>query len=416
MVTVFGLGFVGLTTALGFAEMGRKVYGFDVDRDRLSTIASGKLPFMEPGLDRALADHLNKNFVIAEDPGSAISDSEVIYYCVGTPYGENGEANLNYLFAAIDQTLSLIKDNKFRVLVVKSTVPPSTASSKIIPYLVASGAGVGERIGVANNPEFLREGHCWDDFINADRVVIGTADQKSEKILLELYKNMKCPIFSVSLNTAEFVKYLSNTLLATLISFSNEMSIIADAIGGIDIAESFKIIHQDKRWNGCNMASYLYPGCGYGGYCLPKDTKAMYAKANSFGCEAGILKHVIETNDAMPDVIAGKIERAANFNKKTTIGILGLSFKPGSDDVRDCVNARIIAILNDRGYNQIVAYDPAANHLFLARYRDLKLICCDTRDELIERSDIAAILTAWDEFRGLNEITDKPIIDCRFML
>ena len=176
VITVFGLGFVGLTTSLGFAKYGHTVYGVEVNEDRLNTIKSGKLPFLEPGLDEALKCYLNDRFhpIGIDQLKMAIPASDSVYYCVGTPYGKDGQADLTYLFGAIDQTLQARDaSSKYQVLVVKSTVPPSTTSQKVIPYLQSQGITVGKDLGVANNPEFLREGHCWDDFINADRIVLG---------------------------------------------------------------------------------------------------------------------------------------------------------------------------------------------------------------------------------------------------
>lgn len=346
VITVFGLGFVGLTTSLGFAEYGHKVYGVEVSPERLATIRDGRLPFLEEGLDKALTRHLDKNFfpIGSDGVAKAVSESDCVYYCVGTPYGKDGQADLKYLFGAIDETLAAREKNKYQVLVVKSTIPPSTTSAKIIPYLEKKGIKVGEDLGVANNPEFLREGHCWNDFMNADRIVLGVSDSRSADILKQVYATVKEPVFCVSLNTGEFIKYLSNTLLATLISYSNEMSMIADTIGGIDIAKAFHILHMDKRWSGqpAAMSTYVYPGCGYGGYCLPKDTNALYAVSKSAGFDAQILHNVIATNDRMPQFIADRIERHIGPDKTQTIGILGLSFKPGSDDVRDTPAAKII--------------------------------------------------------------------------
>ena len=228
MVTVIGLGFVGLTTALGFAEYGHKVYGIEVNPVRLKTIQDGRLPFLEPGLDDALARHLGHNFIPTDDMEKAIADSDYVYYCVGTPYGEDGSADLTFLYAAITQTLKAIHDDKFRVLVTKSTIPPLTTERRIIPFLEGKGVRVGQDLGVANNPEFLREGHCWEDFTNADRIVVGVSDERSEEMFRKLYANEKAPLCFVSLTTGEFIKYLSNTSLACLISFANEMSLSAD--------------------------------------------------------------------------------------------------------------------------------------------------------------------------------------------
>ena len=415
VVTVFGLGFVGLTTALGFAELGHTVYGVEANRERMDTIASGKLPFLEPGLDTALTRHLNHGFIPCEDLASAISASDAVYYCVGTPYGKDGQADLTYLYKALEQTLDVIRDDKFRVLVIKSTVPPSTTERKVLPFLAKHGAKVGETLGVANNPEFLREGYCWDDFMHADRIVLGVSDERSREVLTRLYENSGVPVFSVSLNTGEFIKYLSNTLLATLISYSNEMSLIADSIGGIDTAEAFRILHMDKRWGGCNMASYAYPGCGYGGYCLPKDTNALYAVAKTAGYDAQILKNVIKINDAMPDAVAERIIRQANLSPEKKLGILGLSFKPGSDDVRDAPSAKIISCLREKGIRNIAAYDPVATDEFRKHY-DFPISYMRSLEEILSQADAFALTTAWKEFSDIRTKTALTVVDCRFML
>lgn len=415
MVTVVGLGFVGLTTALGFAEYGHKVYGIEMNEARMSTIRTGKLPFLEPGLDEALTRHLGKNFIPTDDWEAAVADSDYVYYCVGTPYGEDGQADLTYLYGAIEQTLKAVHDNKFRVLVTKSTIPPSTTQKRIIPFLEARGVNVPEEMGVANNPEFLREGHCWEDFTNADRIVIGVSDLRSEEMLRKLYLKERAPICCVSLNTGEFIKYLSNTSLACLISYANEMSEAADAIGGIDVAEAFRILHMDKRWQEGGIRAYFYPGCGYGGYCLPKDTNAFYAVSKAAGFDGQILKNVIGVNDSMPEVTAQRIIQAAGKDKNACVGILGLSFNPGSDDVRDTPSAKIIRTLNELGYEDIVAYDPVATEEFQSHYT-LKCRFASSVAAVLGEAGVVAITTAWPEFRGLRELTDKPIVDCRFML
>ena len=417
-ITVFGLGFVGLTTSLGFAEYGHTVYGVEVNEERLHTIQSGRLPFLEPGLDKALKHHQGNRFLTvgADRLSEAVAASDCIYYCVGTPYGQDGQADLTYLFHAVDQTLKVMPDDMlFKVLVVKSTIPPSTTSGKLIPYLEQKGVRVGVNLGVANNPEFLREGHCWDDFIHADRIVLGVSDDRSAGVLRRIYAGCQCPVYCVSLNTGEFIKYLSNTLLATLISYSNEMSLVADTIGGIDVAEAFRILHMDKRWGGASMASYVYPGCGYGGYCLPKDTNALYAVSKTAGFDARILSSVIQTNNQMPQAIAEKIATHLT-GKEQTIGLLGLSFKPGSDDVRDTPSAKIISCLQSLGYTRIYGYDPVANAEFRRYYGDLNICYIDSYEALLEVSNVLVIATAWPEFKDVRERTNKTVIDCRYML
>ena len=415
MVTVVGLGFVGLTTALGFAEYGHKVYGIEINEERMATIQSGKLPFLEPGLDGALARHLGKNFVPTADWKSAIADSECVYYCVGTPYGEDGQADLTYLYSAVEQTINAIADHNFRVLVTKSTIPPSTTANRIIPFLEEHGIKVPEQLGVANNPEFLREGHCWEDFTHADRIVLGVSDARSEEVLRKLYSKEAAPVCCVSLNTGEFIKYLSNTSLACLISYANEMSMAADAIGGIDVANAFRILHMDKRWQTGSIRAYFYPGCGYGGYCLPKDTNAFYARAKDHGFDGQILKQVIHLNDEMAEVTARRIMQAAGENRVVCIGILGLSFNPGSDDVRDTPSAKIIQALNKTGYHNITAYDPVAAEEFKKHY---SLACryVDSYEDLLEQAETVAITTAWPQFADVKTRTNAPVVDCRYML
>jgi UDPglucose 6-dehydrogenase len=419
-VTVFGLGFVGLTTALGFADMGYKVHGVDIDTRRKETLRAGDLPFTEPHMQDVLKRHLGRNFMVTDDAASAVRESEYIFYCVGTPYSEDGSADLKYLFSAIDSTVDALvnknggpTDDKFRLMITKSTVPPSTTTDKIVPY-VASKGKISKNIGVANNPEFLREGHCWDDFVNADRIIVGCDDDRTKDMMDILYRPMNVPKFFVSHSTAEFIKYLSNTILATLISYSNEMAIIADTIGGIDIPKAFKILHMDKRWNGCSMTSYVYPGCGYGGYCLPKDTCALLEQSKSRGFEPQILKKVIATNEGRPKAMAEVISKG--LDKKSRIGILGLSFKPGSDDVRDTPALKIITELQKKGYDRVSAYDPMANREFALRYPDIKITILDNMMELYNECDVLAIVTAWPEFRKVQEYGDKRVIDCRYML
>ena len=292
-------------------------------------------------------------------------------------------------------------------------MPPSTTKDKVLVYIEAKGFCAGVDFGLANNPEFLREGYCWEDFIHADRIVLGVSDARAEEMLRKLYAPFNIPVYAVSMNTGEFIKYLSNTMLATMISFSNEMSIAADAVGDIQVAESFKILHKDKRWGDCNMTSYVYPGCGYGGYCLPKDTNAFYSLMKGKGVDMGILANVIAVNDGMTDFVADRITRS--IGREVPIGILGLSFKPGSDDVRDAPAARIIARLIEMGYGNICAYDPVAIDEF-RKNNNLPIEYKNNQDDVLKASRTVVIITAWDEFKGLDARFDGEIIDCRYML
>jgi UDPglucose 6-dehydrogenase len=423
MIAIMGLGFVGLTTAVGLAEAtDSQIYGFDIDKGKTQIIKRGNLPFHEAELGDYLKKHINTTFLIEDDLESIVLQSEVIFFCVGTPCDESGNANLEILKTSILDCLPYI--GEFKTLVIKSTVPPSTAEKVIIPLLTENGFVVGEDIGLVSNPEFLREGTCWQDFINPDRIVVGSADERSRKAVDEVYRSFDVPLIHVSFSTAEFIKYLSNTLLATMISYSNEASMIADTIGGIDVRNAFKILHMDKRWTidpnkpdsfgqPVNMSSYVFPGCGFGGYCLPKDTQAMSAIAKQNGTSPLILDAVLQTNKRVADHIADKII-ARTKSVDTPIGILGLAFKPNSDDVRDTPPRRIIEKLLARGYTNIKAYDPLAGDEFKKHY-DLNIEYASNMNNILNSCEVIALLTAWDEFRGIVVPEGKALVDGRYL-
>jgi UDPglucose 6-dehydrogenase len=416
MVTVIGLGFVGLTTGLGFAHKGIKVYGVDISESKINKIKSGKIPFFEPGLEEVLAKEIGHNFIPTSDLKEAINNSEVVFFCVGTPSDDNGKADLNQIYQSIENTLKVVEKGKFKLLVIKSTIPPSTTSEKIKPFIENLGFKTGIDIGLANNPEFLREGYAWDDFIRPDRIVIGTEDEKSFTMLSDLYKHFESPLHNVSYNTGEYIKYLSNTLLATMISFANEQSMIAHSIGNIDIARAFKILHNDKRWYGspAPMTSYVYPGCGFGGYCLPKDTQALIAKSAENNYHSAILESVINVNNQVKKFHVDRI--TSQINQSEPIGILGLSFKPNSDDVRDSPAYSIISDLFQRGYSNIYAYDPIANDEFDKAYK-LPIKYLDSVKAVAEKSNHLIILTGWDEFKKEKQYySDKKVFDLRYII
>ncbi|MGJ7913605.1 UDP-glucose dehydrogenase family protein [Neobacillus sp. LXY-1] len=415
MITVIGLGFVGLTTALGFSDKGYSVYGYDIDQKKKEMLTKGNIPFYEPYLNEKLNQHLNIGFKIVDDLQEAVDNSEVIFLCVGTPSKIDGSAHLGYIFDAIKSITACIKKPNFKVLVIKSTIPPSTTSERIKPYIENLGFKVGVDIGLTNNPEFLREGYAWEDFMNPDRIVIGQEEDKSGQYVESIYQSFNVPIYRVSLNTAEFIKYLSNTLLATLISFANEQSLIAKYIGDIDIKKSFQVLHLDKRWFGApsNMTSYVYPGCGFGGYCLPKDTMALVNQAlkNSYSPE--LLKGTLNVNETMKEFVVNDV--AGKVTEKEHIGILGLAFKPNSNDIRDTPAKSIIDGLLRKGYKNIIAYDPMAIEEFKEAY-SLPIEYSSDLKSLLAKVNHVVILTAWDEFLLNQEsIKKKNVFDYRYI-
>lgn len=416
MIGVFGLGFVGLTTALGLCHAGHRVIGFDADNDLQSTIAGGRIPFHEPNLADALRTHLGTGFRLADTAAQVTAEAEVFFVCVGTPEARGGGTDMNALFAVVDRILDNLHRPSFKVLVIKSTVPPSTTRDRIIPHLIAQGWTPGKDIGVVCNPEFLREGHAWQDFTTPDRIVLGTTDQRSQSALTALYAPFERPVHCVSYTTAELIKYLSNTLLATLISFSNEWAMIADRLGDIDIPRAFDILYQDKRWSGrpADMTSYLYPGCGFGGYCLPKDTQAAVHMASAVGGDAPLMRNALKVNETVKRFVSEKI--ASILPVSSTIGILGLSFKPGSDDVRGTPAVDIIRHLMAAGFGRIVAYDPMAMASFKKSY-DLPIDYASSVESLTASSDGIVLLTAWPEFMEKRKtITQKRLFDFRYCL
>lgn len=413
MIAIFGLGFVGLATALGFAEKGFRVVGYDNDAERMALLRSGKLPFHEPGLDDALIRHLNRNFTLVDSAQAAMSDADVVFFCVGTPQGDDGAADLSILLSAVESSLAGRDKGRYRVLVTKSTVPPGTTLEKVAPLVQSLGWRLGEDVGVANNPEFLREGSAWDDVFSNDRIVIGAEDPRTVQVLEKLYTDFGAPVQVVSWSTGEFVKYISNTLFATMISYANDATRIADVIGGIDVKRAFAVLHQDRRWFGdpCNVAThYVYPGCGFGGYCLPKDVAALLAQGRAKGYDSPILAATQKVNLEIKDWVVDRIAARAVPGK--SVGILGLSFKVGSDDVRQSPSKVIIAKLLERGFS-IVAYDPIATEEFRKANPDLNITYLDSMDEVMSTATPAVILTAWGEFKAVSE--HPNVLDFRYM-
>ncbi len=417
MITILGLGFVGLTTGLGFAKKGFKTYGFDISEERLNSLKNFHVPFFEPHLKEVLEETTNETFFLETSFEEAIRNSDAVFICVGTPENEDGSADLTYLLNAIEQIID-VETDRFQVIVTKSTVPPSTVSNEVIPFVQAKlKSNKNRRVGFASNPEFLREGYCWEDFIEPDRIVIGVEDEKSKDILDIIYKPFDAPIHYVNFNTSEFIKYLSNTLLSSMISYSNEMSMIADAIGNIDTQKAFRVLHEDKRWFGspAPMKSYVYPGCGYGGYCLPKDTSALVSISTKNGFKPPMLAANIVTNSIIKSHLVNKIDGKIGYDE--AIGILGLSFKPESDDVRLTPTKDIIELLLKRGFTNIYAYDPISNDEFKKHYPELRIKYLESLDDIVNKCDHLVLLTAWNEFRENKELLkSKNLFDYRYSL
>lgn len=415
MIGVIGLGFVGLTTALGFSEKGTKTCGFDIDAKKLNMIESGTIPFYEPHLDEVLREQLGKNFTIASSLPDLIRDSYIIFICVGTPKGVNGEADLRQIKEALNEIVNVININDSKIILIKSTVPPLTTDN-LLNYIRNERKINQINVSLGMNPEFLREGHAWEDFTNPDKIVVGidTDDMVKEKVK-KIYSNFGVAVTFTNTRTAEFLKYLSNTLLSTLISYSNEMSMIAQKISGISIQDAFDLLHKDHRFYGnpAEIASYVYPGCGYGGYCLPKDTEAIISLSKKMGISAPLLEGNLNINKAIIEFWVDQFENEFT-NRDINIGILGLSFKPNSDDIRESPAINFIKELKRKGFNNIKGYDPVAMTNFINSYPESHIKLANSSKNLIEESQVIFILTAWEEFRLLN-YQGKKLYNLRYI-
>ena len=300
------------------------------------------------------------------------------------------------------------------IIILKSTAPAGTMTTVTKEMLRRMGAESLSGVTFLNNPEFLREGVALDDFINSDRIVIGTIDGKPDGRAEELYSGFDVPVTFVTYNTAEFVKYSSNATLAGLISIANELSLIASAVGDVDIKKAFELLHQDKRWFGKPgaMSKYLFPGCGFGGYCLPKDVDGMIALATRHEVEPNLLQAVQSINEKIAVHHAAVI--AEQFGRNKRFGVLGLAFKENTDDVRNTPAAKMIAALLDQGVTRIFAHDPMAIDNFCAAH-DFPISYECNLDEIIDVSDVLLIVTAWPEYKvSLTKYADKSFVDLRF--
>jgi len=413
MVTILGLGYVGLTTALGLAEMNSKVYGFDSDSNHVARLCNSAVTFKEPYLHDKLRAYHGTRLIFNMDMRSAIRDSEYIFVCVGTPSEANGSVDLADVKSAVIDILSYLPhDNKYRLLIIKSTVPPNTCKNVIEPLIRDNGYGESA-VGIVSNPEFLRVGFCWEDFITPSKIVIGTNNSTADEMMTKLYELFHAPIHSMSLSSAEFSKYLSNIFLASLISFSNEMAFAASIFNDVDVKAAFLALHADGRLKDSSISSYVYPGCGFGGYCLPKDIKAFHAALRTQNYDSSLIGSIIEINDQLADLYCKKIESIST--SESAIGILGLAFKPDSDDVRETPASRIIDALQLAGYKNIYAYDPVANETYERAYKHQKIHYSKSAEELISAADIIMITTAWPEFKGL-DFKGKHVIDGRYFI
>ena len=399
-----GSGYVGLVSGLCFAEFGFETVCIDTDLLRLKNIAEGVSPFYEPGLDDLLNKHVHitKRLTLSSELAKEVKKADVIFITVGTPSRRlEGEADLSSIFNVAKEIA--INISKYSVIVTKSTVPVGTTRKikKIILEQISQ-----DQFDVVANPEFLREGSAINDFMRPNRVVIGTDSKKSEKIMREVYRPLyllDTPIVSTSIETAEIIKYASNSFLATKISFINEVADLCEVVGA-DIQDVAKAMGLDKRIG----SKFLHAGPGFGGSCFPKDVKAFSATAKNLGVDLSIVNSVNVSNQARPLKIASKISQYYKEDlKNLTLTILGLSFKPNTDDIRDSTSLIIARQLLNKGA-KLKTYDPKAMHNAKIELSDL--IFFDDAYEACKSSDGLIVATEWNEFRALDLFKIKSLL------
>lgn len=391
-----GTGYVGLCTGLGFAVKGHHVICVGRSKEKIEKLKLGESPIYEPLVEMRLKEVLDKKtFEPTTDMDYAIKNSDVVFISVGTPSKSDGSIDTS----DIENVSSQIGNNmesrgSYFVVVVKSTVVPETTEKVVIPQIEKfSGKKAGEDFGVCMNPEFLREGKALGDFLNPDRIVIGELDKKSGDIIEQLYKSFDAHILRTSLKTAEMIKYVSNSFLATKISFANEAGNICKVLG-IDAYEVMQGVGMDKRIG----RHFLDSGVGWGGSCFPKDVAAIIAKARQIGYSPEILDAVTKTNDNQPLKIIEILQNKIPYLRGCKIAVLGLAFKADTDDVRDTKAAPIIEKLLQAGAD-IVAYDPKAMENFKVMFPKIKY--ANSPKEALNGADACLILTEWNEFREL---------------
>lgn len=397
-IAIIGSGHVGLVSGAVFAQMGSKVICVDNDKKKIEMLKEGKMPFYEPGLEEIIKKNKSR-LTFTDSISYAVKNSDIIFICVGTPPKENGEPDLRYV-ENVAREIGRAMD-RYKLIVEKSTVPVQTGEwiEKTINLYNVNKV----KFDVASSPEFLREGSAIKDAMKPDRIVIGTQTEKAKKILLELFKPFKAPIITCDIRTAEIIKHSANAFLSMKISFINAVGNICERIGA-DVDKVAEGIGLDKRIG----REFLQAGIGYGGFCFPKDLRAYIRIAEKVNYDFELLKVVEKINNEQRLRFVDKIKNALWNISGKKIGVLGLSFKPNTDDMRFAPSVEIISLLQKEGA-EIKAYDPKANE----KAKDIlqNVTFCKNAYETAKGSDCLVIITEWDEFKKMNLAKIKKLLN-----
>lgn len=410
-ICMVGTGYVGLVTGACLADFGMDVTCVDKAKEKIDMLLKGEIPIYEPGLDVLVSKNVkNGRLKFTMDLKKAIRENLVIFIAVGTPQGKDGSADLSQVWEVAETIAKQI--NGYKVIVNKSTVPIGTA--KEMKKFIKERNPEAE-FSVVSNPEFLREGSAIKDFMEPDRIVIGVPDKKAEEIMKEVYKplyHLEIPFLITNVESAELIKYASNAFLATKISFINEIAALCERVGG-DVLDVARGMGLDLRIG----SKFLQPGPGYGGSCFPKDTLALLDISNKHKYDFKILKATIDVNEKIKERMVEKIKKALkNKMEGKTLGLLGLSFKPETDDIRESISLKIIDFFEKEKVN-IKVYDPKAMENVKNIYPEITY--CKNPYEVAKKSNCLVFVTEWNEFRYLDLkriydlMEDKVIVDLR---
>ncbi len=402
-IAMIGSGYVGLVSGVCFADFGHQVVCVDKDAGRIDALSRGEIPIFEPGLDALLAANVrSRRLSFTTDVDSAVAEADVVFIAVGTPSRRgDGFADLSYIYAAARDIAKAIKG--FTVVVTKSTVPVGTGDE--VERIISETRPDAE-FAVCSNPEFLREGAAIDDFKRPDRIVVGTSDPRAREMMSEVYRPLNLnqpPLYFVDRRTAELIKYVANSFLATKVTFINEIADLCEKVGA-NVQDVARGIGMDKRIG----SKFLHAGPGFGGSCFPKDTLALVKTAHDHDAPLHIVEAVVAANDRRKRAMAKRIVAACGGSVRgKTIALLGLAFKLNTDDMRDAPSISIVTALEDAGAN-VRAYDPKAMDQARGIMPDVTL--CDDPYDCVTGAEALAIVTEWDEFRALDLARIKSLM------
>ncbi len=408
-ISVMGTGYVGLVSGTCLAERGHQVTCIDIRSEVVQEINAGRPPIHEMGLDNLLRSARDKGMLSATtDAKTAILDSDVTLICVGTPTVD-GRMDMSQIVAAAKEIGSALASKRgYHVVAVKSTVLPGTTEGPVKAAIEShSGKKVGHGWGLCMNPEFLREGRAVEDFRVPDRIVVGATDSMTAEVFLNVYADFTCPKLVTTPRTAEMIKYVSNSLLATMISFSNEIGNMCSAVPGVDARLVWKGVHLDRRLTPINgqvggaagVTEYLWHGLGFGGSCFPKDVAALRSFGRTVGEQTRMLDAVLDINADQPLRMVALLEKELSLAGKT-VAVLGLAFKPGTDDLRESPALPLVAELRKKGA-KVLVHDPIAMPHAKKRPEFRDVVFAEDWAEALRKSDACCLVTAWPEYRNI---------------